>query len=403
MAEVNESFLNLENDYLFSTILEKTEKYQKEHSDKKIIRLGIGDVSLPLGRTVIDAIHKATNEMANKETFQGYGKVQGYDFLIDKIIKNEYQTRGVDLLPNEVFISSGTKGDLSGIIELLSINNRVAIVDPVYPAYRDTNIMMGRNDIVYLEAKEENNFIPEIPSEHVDIIYLCSPNNPTGSVMTKQDLQKWVNYAKENQAIILYDSVYEAFITEENIPHSIYEIDGAKEVAIEFRSYSKLAGFTGVRLSFCVVPKDIKLSTKTGEKVEINNLWRRRQSTKFGAAPYITQRAAEAIYTEEGKEQIKQNICYYQENAKYIKNELEKIGFKVYGGTNSPYIWLKTPSNMSSWQFFDKLLNEAGIVGTPGVGFGKCGEGFFRLTAFSSKEDTIEAIERIIKLFSNKN
>ena len=400
MANINESFLNLENDYLFSTILEKTDKFQKEHPDKKIIRLGIGDVSLPLASVVIEAMNKATQEMSKKDTFQGYGKVQGYSFLIEKILEYEYKKRGVLLEKDEIFIASGTKGDLAGIIELFGIDNHVAIVDPVYPAYRDTNIMMGRNKMVYLEAKEENNFIPDIPNEHVDIIYLCSPNNPTGTVFNKNQLQKWVDYAKENQAVILYDSVYEAFITDEKIPHSIYEIEGAKEVAIEFRSYSKLAGFTGVRSSFTVVPKSIKLSTKYGEKVEINSLWRRRQSTKYGAAPYITQRAVEAIYTSQGQKEIRENIKYYQENAKYIKKELEKIGFTVYGGEHSPYIWLKIPEGMNSWEFFDKLLNEAAVVGTPGEGFGKCGEGYFRLTAFSSREDTIEAIQRIVKLFS---
>lgn len=399
MANINENFLNLENDYLFSTILDKTEKFRKEHPDRKIISLGIGDVSLPLVPTVIEAMNKATEEMSKKETFQGYGKVQGYKFLIKKIQEYEYLCRGVKLEEDEIFISAGTKGDLAGVIELFSTDDKVAIVDPVYPAYRDTNIMLGRNNIIYLKANEENLFIPEIPKEHVDIIYLCSPNNPTGTVLSREELIKWIKYAKENNAIILYDSVYEAFITDENIPHSIYEIDGAKEVAIEFRSYSKIAGFTGVRGSFCVVPKNLKLSTKSGKKVEINGLWRRRQSTKFGATSYITQRAAEAIYTEKGQREIRNNILYYQENAKYIKNKLEDIGFSVFGGKNSPYIWLKIPGNMNSWEFFDKLLNEAAVVGTPGVGFGKYGEGYFRLTAFSSNEDTIEAVNRIIELF----
>ncbi len=401
MAKVNENILNLENDYLFSTILEKTEKYQKEQPDKKVIRLGIGDVSLPLVPTVIEAMHKAVDEMSCKDTFQGYGKVQGCQFLIEKILEYEYQSRGISLSSDEIFIASGTKGDLAGIIELLETDCKVAIMDPVYPAYRDTNIMLGRKNIVYLEAKEENGFVPEIPDEHVDIIYLCSPNNPTGTVLNREQLKKWVKYAQENHAIILYDSVYEAFITENDIPHSIYEIEGAKEVAIEFRSYSKLAGFTGVRCSYTVVPKALKVSTNRGENVEINPLWRRRQSTKYGAAPYITQRAAEVIYTEQGQREIKENIAYYQENAKYMKQELEKVGFTVYGGKHSPYIWLKTPNKMKSWEFFDKLLNEAAVVGTPGVGFGKCGEGYFRLTAFSSKEDTIEAIQRIVELFQS--
>ncbi len=399
MALVNENFLRLENDYLFSNITNKKNEYEKNNPDKKVINLGIGDVSLPLASKVIEAMNKATLEMSEKETFKGYGIVQGYSFLINRILDVEYKKRGVDLEEDEVFIASGTKGDLAGIADLLSIDNKVALMDPVYPAYRDVNIMMGRTNIVYLNATEENGFTPELPKEHVDIIYLCSPNNPTGTVLTRKQLEAWVKYAKENNAIILYDSVYEVFIEDESIPHSIYEIEGAKDVAIEFRSYSKLAGFTGVRCSFTVVPKSLKIFDSKGEQVELNSLYRRRQSTKFGAAPYITQRAAEAVYTEEGQKEIKENIKYYKENAKYIKNEFEKVGFTVYGGINSPYIWLKIPKGMNSWEFFEKLLNEAAVVGTPGVGFGKCGEGFFRLTAFSSKEDTKEAVDRIIKLF----
>ena len=398
MANVNENFLNLENDYLFSRITEKKNEFEKNNPNKKIINLGIGDVSLPLVPVVIEAMHKAVDEMAKKSTFKGYGIVQGYDFLINRILDVEYRKRGVELEKDEVFIASGSKGDLSGIAELFSNKNKVALMDPVYPAYRDTNIMLGRNDMLYLEATSKNNFIPDIPKEHVDIIYLCSPNNPTGTVLNKEQLKNWVKYAKENNAVIFYDSVYEIFIDDDNIPHSIYEIEGAKEVAIEFRSFSKLAGFTGVRCSYVVVPKELKLFTSSGEKVEINTLYKRRQSTKFGAAPYITQRGAEAVYTNEGQKQIRENIKYYKENARYIKEKLEKVGFTVYGGEYSPYIWLKTSNNMSSWEFFDKLLNEAGVVGTPGVGFGKAGEGYFRLTAFSSKEDTKEAIDRIIKL-----
>ncbi len=399
MVIVNENFLNLKNDYLFSKVLEKTNEYKMKNPEKEVIELGLGDVSLPLVPTVINAMNNAVGEMSKKETFRGYGIVQGYKFLIDRILDVEYKKRGVDLSSDEIFIAAGTKGDLAGIAELLSINNKVALMDPVYPAYRDTNIMMGRNDIVYLRATEENNFIPELPQEQVDIIYLCSPNNPTGVALNKEQLAEWVEYARKNKSIILYDSVYEAFITNENIPHSIYEIEGAKEVAIEFRSYSKLAGFTGVRCSFTVVPKELKTYTTKGEEVSLNALWKRRQSTKFGAASYITQRAAEAVYTKQGQKEIKENIKYYQENAKYIKEELEKVGFIVYGGVHSPYIWLKTPNNMNSWDFFDKLLNEAGVVGTPGVGFGECGEGFFRLTAFSSKENTKKAVQRITKLF----
>ena len=373
MAKVNENFLKLDEDYLFQKTLNKTNEYKSKNPNKEIINLGIGDVSLRL--------------------------VQGYDFLINRILEVEYKARNIELDNDEIFVAAGTKGDLAGIIELLSIDNKVALMDPVYPAYRDANIMMGRGDIVYLEGNEENNFLPDLPKEHVDIIYLCSPNNPTGAVLNKEQLQMWVNYAKENDSIILYDSVYEAFITDSLVPHSIYEIDGAKEVAIEFRSFSKLAGFTGVRCSFTVVPKELKAKTSDNQKVSLNVLWKRRQSTKFGAASYITQRAAEAVYSEQGQKEIKENIKYYQENAKFIREELEKIGFSVYGGINSPYIWFKTPDGMKSWEFFDKLLNEAGVVGTPGVGFGKYGEGYFRLTAFSSKENTKEAVERIVNLF----
>ena len=399
MANVNENFLNLKNDYLFSTITEKRREFEKNNPDKKVINLGVGDVSLPLAPVIIEAMHKAVDEMSRKETFKGYGIVQGYDFLIDRILDVEYKKRGVSLDKDEVFIAAGSKGDLAGIAELFSEENRVALMDPVYPAYRDANIMLGRNDIVYLKGTEENNFTPELPKEHVDIIYICSPNNPTGTVLNREQLENWVKYAKENKAIIFYDSVYEIFIEDENIPHSIYEIEGAKEVAIEFRSYSKLAGFTGVRCSFAVVPKELKVYRKDGEEIGLNALWRRRQSTKFGAASYITQRAAEAVYTEEGQKQIRENIKYYKENAKYIKDELEKIGFITYGGVNSPYIWLKLPNGINSWRFFNKLLNEIAVVGTPGVGFGEAGEGFFRLTAFSSKEDTKEAVNRIVKLF----
>lgn len=399
MAEVNEDFLNIKNDYLFSMIEEKKKVFKENNPDKKIISLGIGDVSLPLVPTVINAMEKATKEMSKKETFRGYGIVQGYDFLIERILEVEYKKRGINLEKNEIFIGGGSKSDLAGVSEIFSRNSKVALMDPVYPAYRDVNIMLGRNDITYLKGTEENHFIPEIPNEHIDIIYLCSPNNPTGTALTKKQLELWVKYAKENNSVIFYDSVYEIFIDDEDIPHSIYEIEGAKEVAVEFRSFSKLAGFTGVRCSFVAIPKELKLYTKSGEKVDLNTLYRRRQSVKFGAAPYITQRAAEAVYSDEGQKEIRENIKYYKENAKYMKQELEKIGFITYGGENSPYIWLKLPNGIDSWQFFDKLLNEVAVVGTPGVGFGKYGEGFFRLTAFSSKEDTKEAIDRITKLF----
>ena len=401
MANINENFLKLENDYLFSEIVSRTEKFKQNNPDKKVISLGMGDVSLPLPSKVIEAINEATQEMSKKETFKGYGKVGGEEFLKEKIAEYDYKQRGIDIKKDEIYVASGSKGDLSGIIELFDINSKVAITNPVYPAYRDANIMAGRENIIYVDAKEENRFIPCLINEAVDIIYLCSPNNPTGVALSKSDLEKWVEYAINNKAIILYDSVYEIYINEENIPHSIYEIDGAKKVAIEFRSYSKNAGFTGVRGSYVVIPNELEVFSKDGEKINLGKIWKRRQSVKFGAPQYIMQKAAESIYTDEGQYQIKENIKYYMENAKYIKEELEKIGFVVYGGINSPYIWLKTPNNMKSWDFFDELLNKAYVVGTPGVGFGKNGEGFFRLTAFSSKEDTIEAVERIKRLFEN--
>ena len=395
MVNVNENFFNLEDNYLFSKVLTKKDEYQLKNPDKKIINMGVGDVSLPIVPYVIQAMHNAVDEMSKKETFKGYGLVQGYKFLREKISEVDYKNKGINFDETEIFISDGTKCDLGNIIDLFSTDNTVAITDPVYPVYRDTNIIAGRNRIVYLNATEENDFKPQIPQEKVDMIYLCCPNNPTGTVFTKKELEKWVKYAKENKAIILFDSVYEIFITDDDIPHSIYEIDGAKEVAIEFRSLSKLAGFTGIRCSYVVIPKQLNIYTKQGKEISLNKIWNRRQSTKFGGVSYITQRAAEAVYSQEGQKQIKENIKYYLENAKYIKEELEKLGFKIYGATNSPYIWLKVPNGQKSWDFFDKLLNDAGVIGTPGVGFGKCGEGFFRLTSFGSKEDSIEAIQRI--------
>lgn len=395
MIKVNENFFNLEDNYLFSKVLAKKDEYQLKNPDKKIINMGVGDVSLPIVPYVIDAMHNAVDEMSKKETFKGYGLVQGYKFLREKINEIDYKNKGVNFDETEIFISDGTKCDLGNIIDLFSTDNIVAITDPVYPVYRDTNIIAGRNKIVYLNATEENDFKPQIPKEKVDMIYLCCPNNPTGTVFTRKELEEWVKYAKENKAVIFFDSVYEVFITDDDVPHSIYEIDGAKEVAVEFRSLSKLAGFTGIRCSYVVIPKQLNIYTKDGKEISLNKIWNRRQSTKFGGVSYITQRAAEAVYSQEGQKQIKENIKYYLENAKYIKEELEKIGFKIYGATNSPYIWLKVPNGQKSWDFFDKLLNEAAVIGTPGVGFGKCGEGFFRLTSFGSKEDSIEAIQRI--------
>ncbi len=409
MITINENYLKLQDSYLFSTIAKKVEEFSKNNLDKKIIKLGIGDVTMPIAPAVIDAIHTAANEMMHKETFRGYGPEQGYAFLREKIAECDYKKRGIDIQVDEIFVSDGAKCDTGNIGEIFGTDNVVAITDPVYPVYLDTNIMAGRageyNDkeeqyenIVYLPATAENNFVPELPNKKVDMIYLCLPNNPTGTVLTKDQLAKWVEYAKVNKAIILFDSAYEAFISEENVPHSIYEIEGAKEVAIEFRSLSKTAGFTGVRCAYTVVPKELKAYTKEGKEVEVNKLWNRRQCTKFNGVPYITQRAAEAVYSEEGQKQIKENINYYMENARIILEGLNEAGFEVYGGKNAPYIWLKVPAGYTSWEFFDYLLEKANVVGTPGVGFGKCGEGYFRLTAFGSKENTIEAIERIKKL-----
>ena len=397
MAYINENFLKLENNYLFSTISKKVVEFQKNNIDKKIIKLGIGDVTKPIVPAVIQAMHKAVDEMSVAQTFRGYGPEQGYEFLRNAIIENEYKDLGIEL--DEIFVSDGAKCDCGNIVEIFGEKNKVAITDPVYPVYVDTNIMAGKKEnIIYLPVLEENNFIPKLPEEKVDIIYLCFPNNPTGMAISKQDLKKFVDYAKDNKSIILYDAAYEAFITEENIPHSIYEIEGAKDVAIEIKSYSKTAGFTGLRCGYIVIPKSVKGYTKEEKMLDINKLWNRRTTTKFNGTSYIIQRAAEAVYSNEGKKQIKENINYYLENAKIIKDGLIEAGFTVYGGVNSPYIWLKTPNNMSSWNFFDELLEKVNVVGTPGSGFGKCGEGYLRLTAFGTKEDSIEAIDRIKKL-----
>ena len=409
MSYINENFLELQDSYLFSTIAKKVAKFTEENPDKKVIKLGIGDVTKPIVPACIKAMQKAVEEMGTQEGFRGYGPEQGYDFLRKAIAENDYKTRGVEIQEDEIFISDGAKCDCGNIVDIFDKNNKVAITDPVYPVYLDTNVMSGRSgkynkekeiyeNIVYLPVTAENEFKPELPKEKVDLIYLCFPNNPTGTTLDKQELKKWVDYAKENKLIILYDAAYEAFITEENIPHSIYEIEGAKEVAIEFKSYSKTAGFTGVRCGYVVIPKEVKGFANNGEEVSLNKLWNRRTCTKFNGVPYITQRAAEAVYTEEGQKQIKENINYYLENAKIIRQGLEEAGFSVYGGVNSPYIWLKIPEGMTSWEFFDKLLEEANVVGTPGSGFGPHGEGYFRLTAFNTKENTIEAIERIKKL-----
>ena len=406
MSKINENFLNLQDSYLFSTIAKKVDEYTKKNPEKEIIRLGIGDVTKPIVPACLEAMHKAVDEIGTSEGFKGYGPEQGYEFLRKAIVENDYKARGVDIEPDEVFVSDGAKCDCGNIVDIFAKDNKVAITDPVYPVYLVTNVMSGRSgkyneekgtyeNIVYLPVTAENDFKPELPKEKVDMIYLCFPNNPTGTVLTKEDLKQWVDYAKENNSVILYDAAYEAFIEEDDIPHSIYEVEGAKDVAIEFKSYSKTAGFTGVRCAYVVIPKNVKGYTKNGDTVELNKLWNRRTCTKFNGVSYVVQRAAEATYTEEGKKQIQGNINYYKENARIIKEGLEEQGFKVYGAVNSPYIWLKVPDGMTSWDFFDKLLDEVNIVGTPGSGFGPHGEGYFRLTAFGTKENTIKAIDRI--------
>ena len=406
MSYINENFMQLQESYLFSTIAKKVEKYTKENPNKTVIKLGIGDVTRPIVPECIKAMHKAVDEMGTQEGFRGYGPEQGYDFLRKAILENDYKSKGIDLEIDEIFVSDGAKCDTGNIVDIFSEDNRVAITDPVYPVYIDTNVMSGRSgrfnqekgiyeNIVYLPVSAENDFKPELPKEKVDMIYLCFPNNPTGTVLTKEELSKWVQYAKKNKSIILYDSAYEAFITQENIPHSIYEIEGARDVAIEFRSFSKTAGFTGIRCAYVVIPKTLKGYTKDGEEVSYNKLWNRRTCTKFNGTSYIVQRTAEAIYTKQGKKEIEENIKYYMENARIIREGLEEIGIKYYGGINAPYVWLKVPNNMSSWEFFDILLEKVNIVGTPGSGFGPHGEGYFRLTAFGTKENTIKAVERI--------
>ena len=406
MALVNEHFLKLPNNYLFSDIAKKVNAFKVSHPKTDLIRLGIGDVTRPLPQTSIEAMHKAVDELANKETFHGYGPEQGYDFLIDAVIRNDYAPRGVYLEPGEVFISDGAKSDTGNIGDILRHDNSIGVTDPIYPVYIDSNVMSGRtgvlengkwSDVVYIPCTEENNFVPDLPSRRVDILYLCYPNNPTGTVISKAELKKWVNYALENDTLILYDAAYEAYIQDPDIPHSIYEIKGAKKVAIEFRSFSKTAGFTGVRCGYTVVPKELTAATLEGERIPLNRMWNRRQCTKFNGTSYITQRGAEAIYTPEGKKQVKAIIQYYMANARIMKEALESTGLKVFGGENAPYLWVKAPGEVSSWKFFEQMLYEANVVGTPGVGFGPSGEGYIRLTAFGERADCEEAMKRIRK------
>ena len=404
MAKINENFKDLKESYLFSTIAKKVAEFQKENPDKKIIKLEIGDVTRPIPKACVKAMEKAIQEMADSTTFKGYGPEQGYEFLRKAIVENEYKNLGIDI--DEVFVSDGAKCDCGNIVDLFSENNKIALTDPVYPVYLDTNVMAGRagkyinnkyEKIIYMPLTKENNFIPSLPEEVPDIIYLCFPNNPTGTVLNKEQLKVWVDYAKENHSIIMFDAAYCEFISEKDVPKSIYEIEGAKEVAIEFKSFSKTAGFTGIRCAYAIVPKEVMAYDKNNEKIGLNKLWNRRQCTKFNGVSYITQKGAEAVYTDEGKREVRENIDYYMNNAKIILEGLKAKNIEAYGGVNSPYVWLKTPENMKSWDFFDKLLKEANVVGTPGEGFGPSGEGYFRLTAFGSKENTIEAMERINK------
>ncbi len=398
MFKVNENFNDLKDNYLFSTIAKKVNEFQNNNPDAKIIKLGIGDVTRPLTNEVITAMHNATDEMKDVNTFKGYGPEQGYKFLTDKIKKYDYEKLGVNIDNDEIFVSDGAKCDTGNIGDILGADNIVGITNPVYPVYLDTNIMAGRKNIVFLPCTSENNFVPQLPTEKVDIIYLCLPNNPTGTTLTKDELKVWVDYALQNKSLILFDAAYEAFISEDNVPHSIYEIEGAKQVAIEFKSFSKKAGFTGVRCAYTVVPKQLKGYTKDGQEISLNKLWNRRHTTKFNGVSYIVQKAAESIYSEKGQQELQQNIDYYMNNAKCIKHTLDEMGIENYGGINAPYVWLKIPNNISSWEFFDILLEKANVVGTPGVGFGDNGEGYFRLTAFNTYENTKEAMERINKL-----
>lgn len=404
MAKINDNYLKLPGSYLFSVTAKKINEFAAANPDAKVIKMGIGDVTRPLVPAVTEAMHKAVDEMGTSAGFRGYGPEQGYDFLREAIVKHDYAARGIDIAADEIFVSDGAKSDCGNITDIFSVDNKVAVCDPVYPVYVDTNAMSGRagdfskqigkwTKLVYMPCTSENNFVPQLPCEKVDMIYLCFPNNPTGVAATREQLKEWVEYAEKNDAVILYDSAYEAFISDEDVPHSIFEIEGAKKVAIEFRSFSKTAGFTGTRCAYTVVPKEL-----VREGVKLNSLWNRRQCTKFNGVPYVIQRAAEAVYTAEGQKQIHESIAYYMENARIIREGLTEAGLTVYGGVNAPYIWAKTPDGILSWDFFDKVLNEAAVATTPGEGFGPSGEGYIRLTAFSTKENTIEAMKRIKKI-----
>lgn len=401
MFKINEDYLKLPGSYLFSNIAKKVAAFQEKNPEKPIIRLGIGDVTQPLAPAIIESLHRSVDEMGRAETFHGYAPDLGYEFLRSAMAKEDYQSRGCEILADEIFISDGAKCDSGNIQEIFAKDNRIAVCDPVYPVYVDTNVMAGRtgtydsdrqtwSDVIYMPCTEENGFAPSLPQEVPDLIYLCFPNNPTGATISKEGLQEWVDYANRNGSVIIYDAAYEAYISEEGVPHTIYECEGARTCAIELRSFSKNAGFTGVRLGATVIPKDLKC----GDTM-LHSLWARRHGTKYNGAPYIVQRAGEAVYSPEGKEQLKKQVAYYMNNASVIETGLKEAGYQVSGGVNAPYIWLKTPKGMTSWEFFDFLLEKANVVGTPGSGFGPSGEGYFRLTAFGSYENTVEAIKRI--------
>ena len=398
MATINDNYLKLPGSYLFAEIARRVAAFKEAHPEADIIRLGIGDVTQPLPPACIEAMHKAVDELASADTFRGYGPEQGYSFLTDAIIEHNYKARGIEIASDEIFISDGSKSDCGNIQEIFGTDNKVAITDPVYPVYLDTNIMRGRK-IVFMEGRPDNDFLPmPDPSVKADIIYLCSPNNPTGAVYSKEQLTEWVAYAHKQDAVILFDAAYEAFIDDPSLPRSIFEIEGARACAIEICSLSKTAGFTGTRLGYTVIPQELKRKTRTGKELSLNKMWLRRQTTKFNGVPYIVQRGAEAVFTPEGQKQCRENLAYYKENARLIGKALEEKGILYYGGKNSPYIWMQCPKGMKSWEFFDYLLEKLGIVGTPGSGFGAMGEGWFRLTAFAGREVTEEAVERFRRL-----
>ncbi len=408
MVQVNENYLKLKAGYLFPEISKRVNAYTQNNIHRDIVKLGIGDVTEPLPKSCRDAMSKALNEMGTKDGFKGYGPEQGYAWLREKISEHDFISRGCQISPEEIFVSDGSKCDSSNILDILGNDNSIAVTDPVYPVYVDSNVMTGRTGeslqdgtyqgLIYLPINEENNFLPEIPKSKVDILYLCFPNNPTGATISKRDLKKWVDYANHNNSLILFDAAYEAFIQDKDIPHSIYEIEGAKDCAIEFRSFSKNAGFTGVRCAYTVIPRNLSGLNSKSEVIDLWSLWNRRQSTKFNGVSYIVQRGAEAVYSSDGKKEVRDLIDFYMENAKIMKNKLKTSGFTVYGGDNAPYIWIKVPDQMTSWDFFDYLLEKASVVGTPGSGFGLSGEGYFRLSAFNSRKNVIDAMERIISI-----